>query len=95
MPNASDMLFSAISSMTGGLINDITTLMVGMLGLGFIVFGFEHLKDVFEESMHKRQVNASLDRARSYKKLADDMDDQVSKDYLNAKYRSEIRRASR
>lgn len=95
MPQPSDILFQAISSMTGGLINDLTTAMLGMVVLGFLVFGVDYLKDIFEDSIARRETNASLDRARSYKKMAESIDDQVSKDYLNARYRNEIRRAAR
>ena len=95
MTQPSDILFQLISGLTGGLVTDLTTAMLGMLMLGIIIMGFDHLRDIFEEKLHARNVNSSLDRARTYKKLAESAGDDVSRDYLNARYRSEIRRASR
>lgn len=94
MPQPSNILFQAISSMTGGLINDLTTAMLGMVVLGFLVFGVNYLKDIFEDSIARRETSSSLERSRSYKKMSESMDDQVSKDDLNAKYCNEIRRAA-
>lgn len=91
----SDILFSTISSMTGGLVTDITTAMIGMLVIGFLLMGLDYLKDVLDDGLSRRSSNNSLEKARSYRKMSDSMDDQVSKDYLNAKYRNEIRRAAR
>jgi len=48
MTNPSDILFQTISSMTGGLVSDITTAMVAMFAIAFIVIGIDYLKDVFE-----------------------------------------------
>lgn len=95
MTQPSDILFQAISTMTGGLVSDLTTAMLAIVGIGFLLMGFDYLREAFEGSMNKRAINKSLDSARSYKKMADSMDDQVSKDYLNARYRNEIRNAAR
>ena len=95
MTNPSDIVFQSISNMTGGLINDLTTAIIAMAGIGIILMGFEYLKDCLVDSIHTRETNAALDRARSYKSMADEMDDEVSKDYLNARYRNEIRRAAK
>lgn len=90
-----DILFQSISTLTGGLITDLTTALIAMFAITFICMGFDYLKDIFENKIHARQTTASLDRARSYKGMAELMDDRVSKDYLNARYRSEIRKAAR
>lgn len=95
MPPPSDILFQVITSLTGGLVTDLTTALVALLAISFLVFGIDILREAFETSIQRKNTNSSLDRARSYKQQADLMDDQVSKDYLNARYRSEIRRAAK
>ncbi len=90
-----NIIFQAITSLTGGLINDLTTAIVGMLVLGFICMGIDYLKDVFENAVHTSGTNKALKDARSYKALANSMDDDVSRDYLNAKYHNAIRRAAK
>lgn len=94
MAQPSDILFQVVSNLTGGLISDLTTALVAMFTLAFIVMGIDYLKDSFESFISIRQTNSSLDRARTYKNLADSADDQVSKDYLNTRYRNEIRKAA-
>lgn len=95
MAQPSDILFQVASDLTGGLITDLQTAMLGMVAVAFIVFGFDYLREVFEQSINTRNTNASLDRARSYKNMSESMDDQVSKDYFNARYRNEIRKAAK
>jgi hypothetical protein len=97
MPTVTPMslIFKVFSDLSGGLVNDISTVMVAMLVISIIIMGFDYIKEVLDEGMSRRRTNAPLERARGYKNMADNMDDQVSKDYLNAKYRGEIRRASR
>lgn len=93
--NPTDIIFQSVSSLTGGLISDMTTAICGLFAITFLLIGVDWLKDIFELAMQKKNTNAALDRAKSYKALADSMDCQVSKDYLNARYRNEIRRAAR
>lgn len=66
MPQPTDILFTAMSSMTGGLVTDLTTAMLGMLVLGFIVFGFDHLKDLFENSIAERNRDYHYEKAKIY-----------------------------
>lgn len=44
--NPTDLIFGAISQMTGGLIADLSTAMIAMVMFGFIAIGFDMLKDV-------------------------------------------------
>ena len=89
-----NLIFGAISQLTGGLINDLTTAIIGMFVISFIVMGFDYLKNLFENHINKMQTNKHLDRARTYQGLAESMEDKVSRDYLNSRYRNEIRKAS-
>ena len=89
------ILFDTVSSLTGGLITDMTTLLVALLALQFIIFGLSWLRDSFEAHIDKRKTNKLLEDARYYDKMANSMDDKVSRDYFQAKYNSAIGRASK
>jgi len=85
--------------MPGGLVSDITTAMVAMFAITFIVIGIDYLKDVFES--HVRSVTS-----RRYAEKADclykDMKnfenfgqtDSADYDIARARYRNAVRRAS-
>ena len=45
--NPTDIVFQSISQLTGGLITDLTTAIVGMVLLSFIAMGADLLLDVF------------------------------------------------
>ena len=57
-------LFVAVSTMTGGLINDTRTLYLGAVVLGFILMGLDHIKDVFEHMIEQRSYNRSAANAQ-------------------------------
>jgi len=44
--NPTDIIFQAISNLTGGLITDLTTAIVGIILLSFIAMGFDLILDV-------------------------------------------------
>lgn len=44
--NPIDLIFATVSDLTGGLITDITTLIIGLVSLGFILFGLDKLVGV-------------------------------------------------
>lgn len=91
-----DILFSSISALTGGLITDLQTAMVGMITVAFILFGFDHLKDVFENSLRDRNRSRALDEAREYRKTVDNQYvDSAIRDVYKAKYRDAVRRAAK
>jgi hypothetical protein len=41
-----DLIFSAVSEMTGGIINDVTTACLGVVVIFMIIEGFDYLKEV-------------------------------------------------
>jgi hypothetical protein len=55
------LLFDTIGAMTGGLITDIYTVMVALLGIGFLCMGFDLIKRAFESIREKRQETLLLD----------------------------------
>ncbi len=86
----SDILFQIASNLTGGLVDDLTTAMIAMVTIAFIVFGLDHLKDAFEAHINDRY----LDSARSFRNKMNSSTDKTERDLLKAKYRNAIRRAA-
>lgn len=95
MNQPSDILFQVISNLTGGLIVDLQTAMVGMLTVAFLLMGLDYLKDVLDNKLHQRNVDSSLRDAQKYKDLSSKALTDVERDYYNAKYRNIIRSAAR
>jgi hypothetical protein len=46
--NPTDLIFQSLSQLTGGLITDLTTVIVGMVLLAFIAMGFDLILDVLD-----------------------------------------------
>lgn len=55
--NPTDILFTTVSNLTGGLITDMTTLVVGLITLAFILMGLDLLMDVFNHAMDNHAKN--------------------------------------
>lgn len=51
--NPIDLIFATVSDLTGGLITDMTTLVVGLITLAFILMGLDLLLDVFNHAIEK------------------------------------------
>lgn len=49
--NPTDLLFTAVSNLTGGFITDMTTLVIGLITLSFILMGLDLLLEVFNHAM--------------------------------------------
>lgn len=61
--DATQFLFDAVSQLTGGLITDMRTLMLGGLVLTFILMGLDYLKSGFDEIMNRRAHDRYLEDA--------------------------------
>lgn len=89
------VLFDAISSLTGGLINDLTTCMVGMLVIGFICMGIDYLRDVLESGIRSHNQNKHYEKAQIYHaNMKAHEDNEVARDYYRAKYRASINKSA-
>ncbi len=55
--NPTDILFTTVSNLTGGLITDMTTLVVGLISLAFILMGLDSLMDVLNHAMDHHSKN--------------------------------------
>lgn len=72
--NMVQMMYDAIGSMTGGLITDVYTVLMAMLGIGFLCMGFDFIKDAFESHLRDKRHEQMLldaenarDQARAYR----------------------------
>lgn len=52
-----DLIFQTVSNLTGGLITDMTTLIVGLVTVAFILMGFDFLMDVLNHAMFNHAKN--------------------------------------
>lgn len=75
--NPSNILFSSFSALTGGLVTDLTTTMLALLGVGFVVMGFDYLREAFE--------------ARVVQPRKDEMDYQKYKSKRDVSIRNKVR----
>jgi len=94
MNNPSDILFTAMSAATGGLITDLTTAMLALFAVTLICIAIDYLKDTFEAHMGEVRSRSSLEDARKYKKALLDSKDDVERDFNKARYRNAIRKAA-
>ena len=98
--NPTDILFNAVSGLTGGIIHDLQTAMVAVVLILFLMLGGDLLKDVFLRSLHKDEVVLDFDSfkdpweaARYFKKRAGKvMLGSVEYDLAMARYRKALKR---
>lgn len=65
--NPVDILFASVSSLTGGLITDMTTAMVAIVCLSFLLMGFDILRDIIEgKIMARRKVKEEIESYQKY-----------------------------
>lgn len=55
--NPTDIIFQTVSTLTGGLITDMTTLIIGLVTVAFILMGLDLLMDVFNHAMDNHAKN--------------------------------------
>ena len=92
--NAVQLVFNAVSQMTGGLINDITSMVTGIIVLGFIAMGLDHLKYVLDGVMDHRASDKHLERARFSKEAAEHSTvGSVEYDWNMAMYRRHLKKS--
>ena len=92
--NALNIIFNAVSQLTGGLINDITSMVTGMVVLGFIAMGLDHLKYVLDGIMDRRASDKHLERARFSKEAAENSAfGSVEHDWNMAMYRRHLKKS--
>ena len=84
------ILFDTVSNLTGGLIADLQTALVALIGIAFICMGFDLIRLKMENSFNKNNANTHFMEW----KQAQDKGDTVRADIAKNKYRRSVRIAS-
>lgn len=69
--NPTDMIFNAISQLTGGLIADLSTAIIAMIMLSFIAMGFDYLLDILDNRIKSTIAHKQLTGRYSAPKIDD------------------------
>lgn len=77
-----NILFQTISSLTGGLITDISTLLVALLALSFVVMGVDYLRDILESTFSEMSLRK---QGSSAGRTANEIDDDIESSRADAK----------
>jgi len=93
--NPTDILFQSISNLTGGLITDLTTAIVGVVVLAFIGMGIDLLISVIQTSMCRDRLSGNVYKANHALQKAKASGSQVAIDIASARYRSALSKFGR
>lgn len=91
----SQMLFDTIGDMTGGLITDIYTVMLAMLGIGFLCMGFDLIKAGFESHLREKRHEAMMFDAENARDQAKAYRGSARGDLASIRYRRLLRKLDR
>jgi hypothetical protein len=89
-----DILFSTVTSLTGGLVTDLTSLIVAMIGIGFIIMGFDYIRECLERSIVSNRKASAYEDARQYDANYKNAHNDLDRDIARARYKDAVRRAS-
>ena len=94
MVTLEDIFFKVTSGLTGGVVDDLGTAIVGGISLLLILVGLDLLKEFFAITMMNRAAEKSFDAARHYLGFRDLSESgSMEYDYYNALYRSHMNRS--
>lgn len=96
MPDPTQILFDAISGLTGGIIKDVQTAMIAILLIVFLLLGFDLLKDVLfnryqsraAQNKYWREAEYHLQESSNYQRGT------IEYDYHKARYRKLLNKIS-
>jgi hypothetical protein len=93
--NPIDLIFGAISNLTGGLITDLTTAVIGLLTISFIAMGADLIIGVFAgrrtDKCRSDRVHSAFDNLQK----ARESGSEVERDMAKSRYRSALSRYGR
>jgi len=87
-----DLIFSAISNLTGGLITDLTTAVIGLLTISFIAFGADLIFGVLAGRYTEKKSSDCVHSTFKALQKARQSGSQVERDMAQSRYRSALRR---
>ena len=87
-------LFDLVSNLTGGLVNDVRTLLLGLLLIAFIAMAIDLLGIAITNSLERRTMDRNFERAQDFLETRNKtVKGTASWDYYNMKYRNALRRS--
>ena len=88
-------LMDALSTLTGGLISDVQTLMLGGVLVTFLLMGFDYLFDILNHSIAATHADRYLKDAKNVLMARNTWKEGTAEyDHHNALYRKLIRRSA-
>lgn len=67
--NPTDLVFQTVSNLTGGLITDVTTAVIGLVTLGFVVMGVGLIKTLLLSGSEGSRKDEKEESEKEGKKL--------------------------
>lgn len=93
--NPVDLIFGAISDLTGGLITDLTTVVIGLLTISFIAMGADliisALASSYADSKRTGRVRSTFEELQK----ARESGSEVERDMAKSRYNDALRRYGR
>lgn len=65
------LIFQSIGTLTGGLISDLSSVIVGLVALSFIALAVDHITWLLSGTMHRRMSNKYYERAEMVRQARD------------------------
>ncbi len=90
--NPVDLVFSAITSLTGGLITDLASAVIGLLTISFIAFGADLIISVLAGRRMDKCRSDRVHSAFNDREKAKVSGSQVERDMADSRYKSALRR---
>jgi hypothetical protein len=92
------ILMGTFSTLTGGIVHDVTTVMVAVITCGVMMLGLVIVKDVLLDKYEVRSREKNYDKAVSeakWHKQGMDSADPVTRDISRVKYNQAINKAAK
>ena len=87
-------LFDLVSNLTGGLVNDVRTLLLGLLLIAFIAMAIDLLGIAISNSLERRTMDRNFERAQDFLDTRNKTARGTAAwDYYNMKYPNALRRS--
>ena len=90
--NPIDLVFSSITNLTGGLVTDLTSAVIGLLTISFLAFGADLIIGVLAGRRIDKCRSDRVHSAFSDREKAKKSGSQVERDMAESRYRNALRR---
>ncbi|MBI5847511.1 MAG: hypothetical protein HZB31_06100 [Nitrospirae bacterium] len=98
--NPLNIIFQSVSTLTGGLVNDVTSLIVAMVSISFVLMALDLIKDALDNSISSHNEKARREEIEEEAEAryldvmaAEGKGDVVAIDLAKSRYKKVIRKA--